>query len=157
MNRNLSNWASIAEIVSAIGIVASLIFVGFEIRQNNRILEVDAYQARMQDISNAQAQLALSGDLAEIFVKYRNGGVSSLTESEYFRMRRWYQGQIRRVVGQYYRYQRGFLDRASVDRLIQDMAEGSYSIWADFDLLDVIEIREVREEIEAVVSANESR
>jgi len=72
-------------------------------------------------------------------------------------MRRWYQGQIRRVVGQYYRYQRGFLDRASVDRLIQDMAEGSYSIWVDFDLLDVIEIREVREEIEAIVSASESR
>lgn len=157
MNGKLSNWASIAEIVSAVAIVASLIFVGFQIRQNNRILEVDAYQARMQDMSNAQTQLALSADLSEIFVKYRNDGVSSLNESEYFRMRRWYQGQIPRVLGQYYRYQQGFLDRASVDRMIQDMAQGAYSIWADFDLLDAIEIPEIREEIEAVVSANESR
>lgn len=157
MKETLSTWASIAEIVSAAAIVASLLFVGLQIRQNNRILEVDAYQARMQDISNSQTQLALSAELSEMILKYRNGGLSSLTETEYFRMRSWYQGQIGRAEGQYYRYQQGFLDQASADSMIQDMAQGNYAVWADFDLLDAIEIPELREEIEAVVSANESR
>jgi len=157
MKEALSTWASIAEIVSAVAIVASLIFVGLQIRQNNRTLEVDAYQARMQDISNSQTQVALSAELSEMLLRYRNGGVSALTELEQYRTRLWYLGQIRRLQGQYYRYQRGFLDRDSVDRMIEDMAEGNYSTWADFGLLDTIEIPEIREEIEAVVSANQSR
>jgi len=156
MNPKLSDWASIAEIVSAVAIVGSLLFVGFQIRQNNLTLEVDAYQARMQDISNAQTQLALSADLSEIFTKYRNDGLSGLTETEIFRMRTWYVGQIGRAVGQYYRYQRGFLDRASVDRMVQDFARGNYAIWEELDLVDTIEIPELREEIEAFLSANGS-
>jgi hypothetical protein len=157
MNQKLSNWASIAEIVSAVAIVASLLFVGFQIRQSNRTLEVDAYQARMQDISDAQTQLALDPEFSEIYLKYQNSGVSSLTESEFFRMHRWHIGQIRRLQGQYYRYQQGFLERASVDETIQDMAQGAYWIWTDFGLLDDIEIPELRAEIEAYISANGSR
>jgi len=157
MKVTLSAWGSIAEIVSAVAIVASLLFVGFQIRQNNRTLEVDAYQARMQDISDAQTQLAFDPEFSEIYLKYRNGGVSSLTESEFFRMRRWYLGQIRRVQGQYYRYQQGFLERASVDLMIEDMAQEEYPIWTDFGLLDDIEIPELRAEIEAFISASRSR
>jgi len=156
MNPKLSDWASIAQIVSAVAIVASLLFVGFQIRQNNLTLDVNAYQARMQDISNAQMQVALSADLSAIFTKYRSEGLSGLTETEIFRMRAWYVGQIRRAVGQYYRYQRGFLDRASVDRMVQDLADGNYATWAELGLVDGIEIPELREEIEAFLLANES-
>ena len=156
MNKKLSDWASIAEIVSAVAIVASLLFVGFQIRQNNRTLEVDAYQARMQDISTSQTQLALSADFSEILIKYRNGGISALSESERFRMQNWLIGEIRRTDGQYYRYQQGFLDRAAVDRMIRDIAEFRYSTWTDFNLLGVIENPEIREESEAYISAEES-
>ena len=42
--RNLQDWASIAEIVGAFAIVASLVYVGYELRENNRILQVSSRQ-----------------------------------------------------------------------------------------------------------------
>jgi len=35
--RQLSDWASIAEIISALAVVASLLYVGFEIQRNTKV------------------------------------------------------------------------------------------------------------------------
>ena len=45
MRRDLQNWASIAEIVGAFAIVVSLLYVAYELRENNRILQVNSRQA----------------------------------------------------------------------------------------------------------------
>ena len=49
--------------------------------------------------------------------------------------------------GQYYQYQQGFLERESVDRTLDDIANGIYKEWENFGILDRIEIPEWREEI----------
>lgn len=49
---------------------------------------------------------------------------------------------MRGMQGQYYQYQNGFLDRASVDLTLHDIADGIYQNWEQFGLLDNIEIQD---------------
>jgi hypothetical protein len=57
--------------------------------------------------------------------------------------------------GQYYQYQNGFLDRASVDRTLHTIVARIYQNWEQFGLLDNIEIQEWRAEIDqALIKAN---
>ena len=44
MKQRLSDWASIAEIISAVAIVVSLIFVGMQIRDNTVATEAATFQ-----------------------------------------------------------------------------------------------------------------
>ena len=59
---------------------------------------------------------------------------------------------MRGMQGQYYQYQNGFLDRASVDRTLTDIADGIYENWERFDLLGSIEIQEWRAEIDQALA-----
>ena len=44
-NRDLESWARIAEIAGAFAIVISLVYVALELRESNRILQVNSRQA----------------------------------------------------------------------------------------------------------------
>ena len=64
---------------------------------------------------------------------------------------------MRGMQGQYYQYQNGFLDRASVDRTLDDIVDRIYENWERYDLLDSIEIQEWRAEIDqALAGGNET-
>ena len=69
MNQKLSNWASIAEIVSAAAVVISLIFVGLQIRQNTQVTKSSAYQSLLvqfndwrEEVSSDDSKLQLYND-----------------------------------------------------------------------------------------------
>jgi hypothetical protein len=55
MSRNLSDWASIAEILGAVAIVISLIFVGLQISEGNRETEAASTQAALDSEMLLQA------------------------------------------------------------------------------------------------------
>ena len=57
--RDLSHWASIAEIISAIAVVASLLYVGFEIQRNTKVglaSNRQAIAARAQELAFYSAE-----------------------------------------------------------------------------------------------------
>jgi hypothetical protein len=86
----------VAEIISAIAIVASLIFVGFEIRQNTNHLRRGENNATMEQ---ASATRLLTIDMADILVKSSAGGdalsdVEMLKLSTYLREVMWQSYQI---------------------------------------------------------------
>ena len=147
----LQEYALIAEILSGIAIVASLIFVGFQLQQNTKSSQVLAYQTRSSEVSNALVTRSLSDDLSALIVKLRNEGPNSLNEIEFDRLQAWYQGNISRAQAQYYQYQQGYLDRSSVDGMIRNMA-ARYPYWVQLELVDLIEIPELREEIESYIA-----
>jgi hypothetical protein len=66
---NLKRWTAMAEIASAVAVVLSLIYVGYEIRRST--LESDAdVQAELLSYSRAQRVLVVeNGDLARILTK----------------------------------------------------------------------------------------
>jgi hypothetical protein len=70
---SLSDWANVAEIGAALGVIASLIFVGFELRSSTEATEAATREAINQ---TTFAFLSLSIDtsvLARASTKWRNG------------------------------------------------------------------------------------
>ncbi len=62
MNQKLSDWAAIAEIVAAIGVISSLLFVGFQIRDGNRETVAATIQASLDSEITFQTAIALHAD-----------------------------------------------------------------------------------------------
>jgi len=78
--RTLSDWASIAEIIGAIAVVASLLYVGYEIHRNTKVSLATNRQAiasRAQDLALYSAETNIHRLLFD-----PNGDDIELTESE---------------------------------------------------------------------------
>jgi hypothetical protein len=141
-------------LIANFGVVIGLFLLIAEVNHASKLAEVDAYQTRIRDIQELNLQLALSDSLADILSKSTSEGVETLSPSEFNRARAWYSAIMRGMQGQYYQYQNGFLDRASVDRTLHDIVNGIYQNWEQFGVLDNIEIQEWRAEIDqALINA----
>ena len=148
----LNRWLTL---IANFGVVIGLFLLIAELNHASKLAEVDAYQTRVGDIQELGLELALSDSLATILSKADSEGIESLSPSEFIRAQAWYSTIMRGMQGQYYQYQNGFLDRASVDRTLSDIADDVYRNWERFDLLDEIEIQEWRTEIDqALLNAN---
>ena len=85
--RNLQAWTSIAEIIGAFAIVVSLIYVGYELRENNRILKVSSRQVLSeQDLRFYETAIDASV-VARAMVKVSQGEEMSDLESYQLRQR----------------------------------------------------------------------
>lgn len=72
MKRTLSDWASIAEILGAVAIIISLIFVGLEIRNNTAAVKAATFQNHMSNEVNILHGIGSNPDLARIYIQYLN-------------------------------------------------------------------------------------
>jgi hypothetical protein len=80
----LGQVAQLAEIVAAIGVIISLLFVGFEVRKNTAIVNASA----VQEITTSSRDVLLNVALDEDFARIRRRGeedLSQLTEDEAYR------------------------------------------------------------------------
>ena len=77
-------WVAIAEIVGAIAVVITLLYLAHEIRQNSRSVAISALRDTTAQWNQWSEMLAGSPDLAEIVVR-GNRSDQSLTESETLR------------------------------------------------------------------------
>lgn len=71
-------------IFANIGVIAGIVFLGFELQQNNELMEIEARRTRAGAAEEAYRLIVENGDLAAIFVKEQNGEV--LTDIELQRM-----------------------------------------------------------------------
>ena len=80
---SLSEWSSIAEIVGAIAVVISLLFVTFSINKNTAMLETDA-EREFLDAWRTTVQMPFYTNerLAEIQLKVHTGGQLSPVEAK---------------------------------------------------------------------------
>ena len=86
------SFAKAANFLGVVGIVGSLIFVGLELRQNQKLAKTNAYQTRLSEMQESQRNLALSHVLAAIMVKRKLKGADALTKAELLRARAWAMG-----------------------------------------------------------------
>jgi hypothetical protein len=149
----LQQYALVAEILSAVAIVASLIFVGIQLQQSATASQIAAYQSRADAASGALVAMALSEEISALRVKLRREGPDALSEVELERLRAWYQGTMLRAQAQYYQYQQGYLNQAGVDGMIRNMA-GNYPAWDALGMVDLIEIPELRTAIESYIATH---
>ena len=65
----LSEWANIAEIIASIVIVASLVYVGWEVNQNTKTLQNESHMNVITLLNDQQMALTTNEDLYRIFIK----------------------------------------------------------------------------------------
>ena len=66
-----------------VGVIAGIVFLAFELRQNNELMEAEARFNRVTVSREAYNITSTNGELAEIIVKANNN--ESLTEVEHYR------------------------------------------------------------------------
>ena len=54
------SFAKVANFLGVVGIIGSLIFVGLELRQNQKLAMTNAYQTRLSEMQQAMLNLSLS-------------------------------------------------------------------------------------------------
>lgn len=79
----IQEWAAIGEIVGAIGIIATLIYLSIQIRQNTKSTETSTISAFMESYSSATRAWGASTELARV-VRIGNTDFDSLNEDEKF-------------------------------------------------------------------------
>jgi hypothetical protein len=103
----LSDWAAIAEIVGAVAVVVSLLFVAFSLNRNTAILYANNEDFLYQLQDDEWSDLAGDPQLAAVIAKFQNGEEFSASE----RIR--YEAHINRMMNRwemvYYRYREGLM------------------------------------------------
>lgn len=84
---NLSEWASIAEIIASIVIVISLAYVGMELNQNTTSMQQSSYQSTLGMLTEGDLLLASDNELNKIVTTAENDP-SSLNEEDWSRFSR---------------------------------------------------------------------
>lgn len=104
----LSEWASIAEVISAIAVVASLIYVGYEIHRNTKVSLASnrqAVAARAQELALFSADIGINRLIFGV-----NGDAVELTEVEQNHLTAYVGALLRSVEEAYLLYRDGLLD-----------------------------------------------
>ena len=64
-SERLQSWGQIAEIVSGVAVVITLVFLAFEIRSNTNAVKIDTYDRLVADVANWQMMVATNNELGE--------------------------------------------------------------------------------------------
>ena len=135
------------QLIGMLVVLGGLVALVIELNQSQRLSQANAYQARNSEIQEAQRELALSEDFAEILQKFDSQGVDSLTLGERSRVVAWHSAMQWRMQGQFYQYQQGFLEEAALEQTLNDLASGIYQKWEELDLTERIQPFEWKQRI----------
>jgi len=79
---NLRKWMQPAEMVATIGVLVSVVFLVFEVRDNSALTKAESYSASVVALNEWRLQLAADEDLSRLFVEFRKSGVQGMDEVE---------------------------------------------------------------------------
>jgi hypothetical protein len=123
----LSDLASIGSLVSGIAVLASLIFVGLQLRQNTQAVRAEASQAHSQNWQNIVTPIIDNGEVARLW-RLCLGSINDLTDDENVRFLSLASGIFRFWEGSRLQWRHGQLDTEHwqyVERQIEDVAGAS--------------------------------
>ena len=105
----LDQWASLAEVVGAVGVIASLVYLAIQIRQNTTMVAANTFQAISSTSSNLVMSISESPDLVDAMMKAFNHP-DDMSERDRFLMDVYLRALTRNFENYYYQNQHGFLD-----------------------------------------------
>ena len=100
-------WRSVGEFVGLAAIIASLIMVAFELKQNTDITRAQIIQSRAEAAIDLADTFYNSDHMPEIFVNAGNG--EELTDEEFARYRFWLRAALRNQDNNLQQYNQGLL------------------------------------------------
>lgn len=113
----LQEWALVAEIVGAIAVVVSVLYVGLEVRQNSATLEAASFQAVSDSLTDFTASIGRGAELTRIYTAGLAEGRSGLTDSEWNQFNLLMVAMVRRLENAYFQDQQGFIPEDQWDGL----------------------------------------
>ena len=141
---------SLREAASAIAVVLSLEFVGWEIRQNTAAQRaqtqqglVDSYQQRANLDEEWEQWIADSDHVLPAMLRLGEVPFDSLSVEDQERLRITVRGAMYRLDGLYYRYELGLMDEAYYSTVFQRMLAIWVPRWREFGILEdgLLEVR----------------
>ncbi len=123
------NNKQIIEIVGVIVVVLSLIFVGYEIRQNTIVARSEAYQTAMFELSNMTQNIAFDEFGRSLLAKLGSGGLSfrDLAQDEVVGLSFLYETLLFSWGGIYFSVREGILPEEMLDTIARSAIVSSIS------------------------------
>ena len=132
-NEKLNRWASIAEVIAAVGVILSLIFVGLQINEGNRETRAATLQAATDSEMFMQSQFVRYADIWHQLIT----GAPLKNGEETRRAIILYNMLMTDFENHYFQFEAGYFDddswetRVSSLRRIIPLSEICSSIWID--------------------------
>lgn len=104
----LGNLADIADLLAAVGVIASLIYVGYQVKQTQTAVRAATAQART-DLGVHLISSRYTSDISDVLVKSLDSG-DPLSEAEKFGLKRFFSSHVRHCQNLFYQQQQGLLD-----------------------------------------------
>ena len=122
---NLQDWGAIGEVIGALAVVVTLIYLAKQIRQNTHAMEearrlalAQTYQMRSDALQAMLVEAADSEYIGPIIIRLTGlcypedvAALDALTDAERGRFRMWQIAQQTHWDNMHYQYQQGYLDR----------------------------------------------
>lgn len=122
---SLQDWGAIGEVIGALAVVITLIYLAKQIRQNTHAMEearrlalAQTYQMRSDALQAMLVEAADSEHIGPIIIKLTELGypedvaaLEALSDAERGRFRMWHIAQQTHWDNMHYQYQQGYLDR----------------------------------------------
>ena len=119
------NWdaiGSIGEIVGAIAVVVSLIYLAVQVRQNTKIVAANTFQAVSSSASYTSMEIAQSPHLSRLVLKLF-GENGDLSPEESMQAQLVFRAIFRNYENYFYQYSRGYFEEEVWDGYMRTMSE----------------------------------
>ena len=110
--RNLSETLTL---LANLGVIAGIVFLGVELRQNNALMEMEARATLTENLQDGWYQVSSDPDLVDLFIKDRSG--EELSEAEEMRLNSYWMGMLLRREWQYQHFPEATTGIAGLRRL----------------------------------------
>jgi hypothetical protein len=161
----LQDWGAIGELLGAIAVVATLIYLAKQIGLHTRAMEesrklalAQAYQVRSDALQDMLVRAADSEHIGPVIIKLTHNGYPEdlgafdvLTDEERGRFRLWQIAQLTHWDNMYFQYQQGFLDREYYEDAFRERVRRLAPVWRALNVRSAR--RSFMEEIERLESS----
>ena len=117
-SKKLNDWL---QLIAMFGVIISLIFVGFELRQSREIAISQTYQSRAASEVDAALQSAANPEFRSASSKHYAGAVDELTDDEYFALDYHFGALLTLWENDHFQYQNGYLSDEHWDKTLWNM------------------------------------
>jgi hypothetical protein len=105
----LDQWAAIAEVIGAVGVIASLVYLAMQIRQNTHMVAANTFQAISSTSSNLVTNMFQTPDLVDALLRVVNQP-EQISQRDLLILDLYLRALTRNFENYYYQHQKGFLD-----------------------------------------------
>ena len=105
---NLSSIADIADLLAALGVIASLLYVGYQVKETRKAVRAATAQART-DLGVQLITSRYTSDIAELLVKSQEKP-DAVTKAEKIALTSFFSAHVRHAQNLFYQQQQGLLD-----------------------------------------------